>query len=146
MGAGVSTSMSTLVLNLGWKVRKPFNAALSITVRPAPAVRNVGAVIFWKCFHYVNYLWDAPRKKGLELGKRWNWVSLVQYARLGKHYPIFSDRIMGFHSTDIGNGQIYLFLSKYRKHMTLHTEHHPREISLETKPLLWYKTYLYFFS
>ena len=31
---------------------------------------------------------------------------------LGKHYPIFSDRIMGFHSTDIGNGQIYLFLSK----------------------------------
>ena len=70
VGAGVSTSMSTLVLNLGWKVRKPFNAALSITVRPAPAVRNVGAVIFWKCFHYVNYLWDAPRKKGLELGKR----------------------------------------------------------------------------
>ena len=68
MGAGVSTSRSTLVLNSGLKVKKPF-ASLSITVRPAPAVRNVGAVIFWKCFHYVNYLWDAPRKKGLKLGK-----------------------------------------------------------------------------
>ena len=90
-------SSSTLVLKLGLKVKKPF-ASLSITVRPAPAVRNVGPVIFWKCFHNVNNLWDAPGKKGLELGKlgqspsrmvgKWeNWVSLW-WAQGCKHYPI----------------------------------------------------------
>ena len=69
MGAGVSTSRSTLVLNSGLKVKKPF-ASLSITVRPAPAVRNVGAVIFWKGFHDVYNFRNTASKKCLKVGGR----------------------------------------------------------------------------
>ena len=77
-------------------------------MRPAPAVRNVGAVIFWKCFHNVNNLWDAPGKKGLELGKLGQSLVGLELQTL-PNIPL--DRIMGFHSTDIGYAQIYLFLS-----------------------------------
>ena len=47
------------------------------------------------------------------------------------------DRIMGFHSTDIGYAQIYLFLSiSYKIHMIGYLENNPWDISLKIQPLL----------
>ena len=85
---------STLVPNLvGLKSWKKTIRFFSFTLRPASAVGNVGAIIFGECFHNVNYLRNAPRKKGLKLGKNVEsrsttlaekyWTNITRYPPIG---------------------------------------------------------------
>ena len=94
-GAGVSNSRFYFGSELGWveKLEENHSLFFSFTLRPASAVGNVGAIIFGECFHNVNYLRNAPRKKGLKLGKNVEsrsttlaekyWTNITRYPPIG---------------------------------------------------------------